>query len=273
MAQEFDSPLGKATTYASQYDPALLFPIARAESRQRIGLAAALPFVGVDVWTAYELSWLNSDGVPQVAVAEFSFPCDSANIVESKSFKLYLNSFNQTCVASWAEVEQRLAADLTAVAGAAVDVLLLSPQEYGGLRNLALPQGICIDQQPVVITDYQYRPDYLAAEGAEVSETLYSQLLRTNCPVTGQPDWATIAITYTGPQLDRDRLLQYLVSFREVQDFHEQCVETIFCDIQARCKPQQLTVHARYTRRGGLDINPWRSTHQAAPLMTRDLRQ
>ena len=271
------SGLGKHTDYVSQYDPKQLYPIARSVARENLGLGAQLPFQGVDLWTAFELSWLNANGLPQAAVAEFELPASSNNIIESKSFKLYLNSFNQSQFDSWAEVEQRLTTDLSAAAEGSVVVSLMTLAQAQVRYPLITPPGQCIDDLDIAIKHYHPRPELLALDsgrdGEIVTETLYSNLLKTNCPVTGQPDWATLWIDYTGPAMDKAALLAYVVSFREHQDFHEQCVERCFLDIQARLKPQSLSVYARYTRRGGLDINPFRTTGGELPRLWRLVRQ
>jgi len=266
--------LGKETIYADSYDPTLLCPIPRVKARGDQHDSDALPFYGVDLWTTYELSWLNPDGLPQIAIAEFLFPCSSDCIVESKSLKLYINSYIQTQFPSMQAVQERLVKDLSAVAGAEVDVTLYEIAEFNGLKPISEPQGQCIDSQPVTIDSYQPDPQLLQAEiGSIVEETLYSHLLKTNCPVTSQPDWASLYISYKGPKIDSQGLLKYIVSFRQHQDFHEQCVEQIFMDIKTFCAPQQLTVYARYTRRGGLDINPFRSSCLQMPPFYRQVRQ
>jgi len=267
------SPLGQKTAYVSSYDPSLLFPIARQESRAFLGVIDALPFYGVDIWTAYELSWLNSMGKPQVAVAEFTIPCDSPFIIESKSFKLYLNSLNQTQFNSFSDVARCLVNDLSAVAGAAVDVNLQSLQESSLMISRA-DESVCLDELNIAVTVYHPEPSLLTVGNEQVSEKLCSHLLKTNCPVTGQPDWASVFIEYKGQKINHDNLLRYIISFREHQDFHEHCVERIFIDILQRCEPTELSVYARYTRRGGLDINPFRSTVSIAePTSGRLLRQ
>ena len=266
--------LGKQTTYSDRYDPTLLCPIPRVKARRDQYDADELPFYGVDLWTAYELSWLNCDGLPQVAIAEFLFPCTSDAIIESKSFKLYLNSYIQTQFASMQAVQELLVKDLSAAAGAEVDVTLYEIAEFNGLKPISEPQGQCIDSQPVSIDSYKPDPHLLQTEtDLIVEETLYSHLLKTNCPVTSQPDWASLYISYKGPKIYAEGLLKYIVSFRQHQDFHEQCVEQIFMDIKTFCAPQQLTVYARYTRRGGLDINPFRSTCLQMPPSYRQVRQ
>lgn len=270
-----DTLLGKNTEYVSVYSPALLFPILRQQSRLQLGVErGVLPFRGVDIWTGYEVSWLNSDGKPEVAVAEFEVPASSPAIIESKSFKLYLNSFNQTVFADVGSVSRAMETDLSAAAGAAVGVrvTLLQQATLSGRGHFA---GECIDNEPVRIDCYTPNADLLQLqESAEVvSESLYSNLLKSNCPVTGQPDWASVQIQYRGAAIDRAGLLKYIISFREHQDFHEHCVERMFLDIQQRCQPEALTVYARYTRRGGLDINPYRTNSAEGPVDVRLVRQ
>ena len=274
MSTPHDSPLGQATAYPTAYDPGLLFPIARAQGRAALGIHAAPPFHGVDVWNAYELSWLDRRGKPQVALAQFRVPADSGCLIESKSFKLYLNSFASTALEDAGQVQQRLVQDLSAAAAGKVDVVLVPARDFPGQRIEELA-GDCIDDLPVAIEHYgPPRADYLRADdGHQVEETLVSHLLKSNCPVTGQPDWASVQIAYAGPRIEREGLLRYLVSFREHSDFHEQCVERIFCDLSACCAPARLSVYARYTRRGGLDINPWRSSEPGCPPNPRSARQ
>lgn len=259
-------PLGQSVAYASQYDPSLLFPIARAHNRQALDLVAGtLPFTGVDLWNAYELSWLDAKGKPRVAMATFSVPADSPNIIESKSFKLYLNSFNQTRLVNSAALRGRLERDLSAAAGAPVGLDFILPQRFSELRMGEL-DGTYIDKLDIEIDTYEPAPELLRTRpGDPVDETLCSRLLKSNCPVTGQPDWASVQIRYRGAPIDRESLLRYVISFRQHAEFHEHCVERIFTDIMQACAPEQLTVYARYTRRGGLDINPWRSNVEAAP--------
>jgi len=252
------STLGKQVAYRDTYAPELLFPIARQGKRSELGLRDdALPFIGEDLWNAYECSWLDPRGKPVVALARFHVPASSPNLIESKSLKLYLNAFNQERMSGFDAVRTTIESDLSAAAGEAVtvDILPLSAQ-----RRFADPEGFCLDDLDIEISTYQLCPDVLCAGGETVTETLYSHLLKSNCPVTGQPDWGTLAIRYTGPAIDRAGLLRYIVSFRQHDEFHEQCVERVFCDILKRCGPIDLAVWARYTRRGGLDINPFRST-------------
>ena len=266
--------LGKETKYSDCYDPSLLCPIPRAKARQCEDQSVLLPFTGVDVWTAYELSWLNLDGLPQIAIVEFMIPCDSESIVESKSFKLYLNSFIQTKFACMEAVQAQLVNDISAATGAKVEVSLFELAEYQGILPISEPQGLCIDSQPLVIDSYSPDSRLLGVQSENVvSETLYSHLLKTNCPVTDQPDWASIYIFYKGAKIDQAGLLKYIVSYRQHQDFHEQCVEQIFTDIMSVCAPSELSVYARYMRRGGLDINPFRSTHISRPPLFRQVRQ
>lgn len=275
------SPLGKSSAYADQYDASLLFPIARATKRSEIGIAAgASPFFGADLWTAFELSWLNLRGKPQVAIAHITVPCETPNIIESKSLKLYLNSFNATRFADASEVQARLRADLGEAAwrgagSGSVGVKLILPEMFDREPVHEL-DGLLLDRLDVECTQYQPAPELLRANHDEppVSETLVSHLLKSNCLVTGQPDWGSVQIRYSGGAIDQEGLLQYLVSFRNHNEFHEQCVERIFMDITARCRPIKLTVYARYTRRGGLDINPLRTSHpQQLPANVRTARQ
>jgi len=273
MTTTAHGPLGKSVDYASRYDAGLLFPIARAPARAGLGLGTDLPFDGVDVWNAYELSWLDARGKPQVALAEFRVPATSPNIIESKSFKLYLNSYNGERVASWQALQTRLAHDLGAAAAAPVGVELIAPAHFAGLSLHEL-EGESIDTLDVDIDDYgPPNASHLHSGGAAVEEVLVSDLLKSNCPVTGQPDWASVQLRYRGARIDRAGLLRYLVSYREHAGFHEQCVERIFIDVMQRCAPSTLEVYARYTRRGGLDINPWRGTAGRAPPNPRGARQ
>lgn len=256
------SPLGKSSEYIATYTPSLLFPIPRAAKWAELGLTAeTLPYQGVDFWNCYELSWLLPSGKPVVAIAEFSIPADSPNIIESKSFKLYLNSLNQTAFADRAELVATLEKDLSAAAGKPVGVRIRSLAEIEGEGVASLP-GVCIDELDVSINNYETpRPELLHCDDSRVvEERLHSHLLKSNCPVTSQPDWGSVAVEYRGAALDHASLLAYIVSFRQHSDFHEQCVERIFLDLQRLLKPEKLTVYARYVRRGGLDINPYRST-------------
>jgi len=267
--------LGKTTRYQDTYQADLLQGVPRSLNRDLPGFNSnPLPFHGSDIWTLYELSWLNSNGLPQVAVGHVEVDANSINLVESKSFKLYLNSFNQTHFASWQAVQETLVRDLSACAQGEVKVVLFRLDELES-QQLAKLAGECIDNQDIVIADYTFNADYLknAASGAVVEETLVSHLLKSNCLITHQPDWGSVQIQYKGSKIDREKLLRYLVSFRHHNEFHEQCVERIFNDIQHYCQPESLSVYARYTRRGGLDINPWRTNTHFHPVFGRLVRQ
>jgi 7-cyano-7-deazaguanine reductase len=272
--------LGKSTEYCSEYNPNLLQAVPRSLNRDDLSLQGNdLPFVGEDVWYGYELSWLNNKGKPVVAVAEFRFPCISPNLVESKSFKLYLNSFNQSHFSTMDEVTQILVKDLSNTAQAQAKVKLFPVEQCPELAIVSADKTYSsIDEEDITIDSYHYQAELLnkaqtSPSTDEVSERLVSHLLKSNCLITNQPDWASIYIDYKGKAIDKAVLLEYLVSFRQHNEFHEQCVERIFCDLQQYCQLDELTVFARYTRRGGLDINPFRSTHEThAPLM-RTLRQ
>ena len=266
------SQLGKPAPYVDHYDASLLFPISRLPKRVELGLHGAVPFFGADLWSAFELSWLTPRGKPQVAIAHITVPCETPNIVESKSFKLYLNSFTNTPFASADEVRDRIRADVSEAAwrGASsqssVGVRILMPDQFDRepVREL---EGLSLDRLDIECTQYTPAPELLTAVFGEqpVEEVLTSNLLKSNCLVTGQPDWGSVQIRYSGPQIDQGGLLRYLVSFRNHNEFHEQCVERIFMDIRTRCKPVKLAVYARYTRRGGLDINPFRTSHPMSP--------
>lgn len=267
--------LGQKTEYKSQYDASLLQPVPRRLNREGLGIVEDQPFnQGADVWTCYELSWLNPNGLPQVAIADVAIDFKSENLIESKSFKLYLNSFNQTKFASIEEVEQTLTKDLSQCASGQVSVKIHKLADYTNqpIMNFA---GECIDEQEIQIDSYAFSNQYLenVAEGEIVEETLVSHLLKSNCLITSQPDWGSVQIHYIGKQLNREKLLRYLVSFREHNEFHEQCVERIFTDLMQFAKPKKLTVYARYTRRGGLDINPFRSNFESIPANLRMARQ
>ena len=269
------APLGKASSYVDHYDASLLFPIPRLDKRVEIGVTNSMPFFGADMWTAYEVSWLNARGKPQVALAQIVVPCESLNIVESKSFKLYLNSFNGSVFPDFDEVAQTLKRDLSAAVGAGVSVRLTKPDAFDAQAIHEL-DGLNLDRLDIDCNRYTPAPELLKLEAEEipVSEVLVSHLLKSNCLVTGQPDWASVQINYSGRAINQEGLLQYLVSYRNHNEFHEQCVERIFMDIWARCKPTRLSVYARYTRRGGLDINPYRTSHPAAlPANIRTARQ
>lgn len=276
------SQLGRASAYVDQYDPGQLFPIARATQREAMGIRGeTLPFFGADLWTAFELSWLNARGKPQLAIAHFTIPCETPNIIESKSFKLYLNSFNSSVFADAAAVRERLADDLSEAVwrgsgrSGRVGVKLLAPDMFDREPVHEL-DGVDLDRLDLDCTHYQPAPELLGANFDEqpVTETLTSRLLKSNCLVTGQPDWGSVQIRYSGPQIDQAGLLRYIVSFRQHNEFHEPCAERIFTDIMQHCRPTKLAVYARYTRRGGLDINPFRTSWpQPLPPNVRTARQ
>ena len=275
------SQLGKVASYADQYDAALLYPLPRATQRAQIGVAGQAVFVGADLWTAYELSWLNLRGKPQVAMGRLVVPCESTHLIESKSLKLYFNSFNNSRFESLAQVRDIMQKDLSEAVWrggpvqSGVGVQLLGPEQFAREKVQEL-DGVDLDRLDLACTEFQPAPHLLRAAMDEqaVTETLRSHLLKSNCLVTGQPDWGSVAISYSGPQIEQAGLLQYIVSFRNHNEFHEHCVERIFMDIWTHCKPSKLTVYARYTRRGGVDINPWRSSHpQALPANVRNARQ
>ncbi|CAN1537030.1 COG0780 Enzyme related to GTP cyclohydrolase I [Burkholderiaceae bacterium] len=274
--------LGQHTAYPSEYDPTLLFPIQRSENRASLGLnhLQTPPFFGVDIWNAYELSWLNPKGKPQIALAEFVIPADSPNMVESKSFKLYLNSLNQQRFADTTQLRNCLQHDLGSVLGSSLQIKLTGPNEISADKKMGPIEelgGQLLDRLDIEVDDFQKAdPLLLHADGslAPITQTLVSHLLKSNCPVTGQPDWASVQIHYQGRPIDEEGLLRYLIGFRQLGEFHEHCVEKIFCDIKSRCKPEKLSVYARYTRRGGLDINPFRTDYNAAwPSNIRHARQ
>ena len=281
MNTAHESQLGKTSAYADQYAPELLYPIPRSAKRLELGLTDTLPFLGADMWTAFELSWLGPRGKPQLALAHITVPCESSHIIESKSLKLYLNSYNNTVFADAAAVLTRLRADLSeaawrgAVVQSSVGVRLLVPELFDREPVQEL-DGLSLDRLDVECRQYTPAPELLRTAAAEppVTEVLTSRLLKSNCLVTGQPDWGSVQISYSGAPIDQEGLLQYLVSFRNHHEFHEQCVERIFMDIWQRCQPTKLAVYARYTRRGGLDINPFRTSYaRALPPNVRTARQ
>ena len=268
--------LGKATEYKCHYDKSLLQGVPRSLNRDELTLAAdALPFYGIDLWNIYELSWLNKKGKPMVATGVVKVPFDSEFLIESKSFKLYLNSFNQSAFDSVEAVRQTLINDLSECANKPVEITLNSNLDKI-TDSLGSFNGSNLDSLDIDISEYQLAPSFLKniSSAETVTETLYSHLLKSNCLITSQPDWASIEISYTGKRLDREKLLKYLISFRQHNEFHEQCVERIFCDLMKHGEFTSLTVYARYTRRGGLDINPMRSTERSPVISnTRLLRQ
>lgn len=275
MTEPDQSPLGKPSAYADQYDASLLFAMPRAPKRAELGIAGTPPFFGADLWTAFELSWLNLRGKPQLALAHITVPCESPHIIESKSFKLYLNSFNNTRFADARDVRERIRADIGAAVGAGIGIKTLGPELFDQ-EPVHEMDGLNLDRLDVECMHFSPAPELLFAEFDEppVTETLTSNLLKSNCLVTGQPDWGSVQLSYSGAQINQEGLLQYLVSFRNHHEFHEQCVERIFMDVWTRCKPIKLSVYARYTRRGGLDINPFRTSFpQGLPPNVRTARQ
>lgn len=270
--QLIQSPLGQDTAYPNQYDPSVLFAIERTPNRSTLALPNE--WYGADIWYAYEISWLNAKGKPMTAVGRFTVPWDSTYLIESKSFKLYLNSFNNSRFESIKTVKKSMEQDLSAAANANVEVSLYELEPYSG-PIMGHLEGEVIDHLDIDVTHYSPNADLLTCNenGMKTSETLVSHLLKSNCPVTGQPDWATLQIKYTGVQIEQEALLRYIISFRQHTEFHEHCVEKIYTDIMTRCQPTQLFVMARYTRRGGLDINPWRSSHAVEVADIRTVRQ
>ena len=267
--------LGQKTEYASQYDRTLLQPVPRALNRDGLGITQNQPFtIGADIWTAYEISWLNEKGLPQVAIADIYLDYQSQNLIESKSFKLYLNSFNQSKFTDFNAVQQTMQHDLSECAQGDVKVRL-NPVAVYDAQKIDHLQGDCIDEQDIEITSYEFNADWLkdCVSDEIVEEKLVSHLLKSNCLITNQPDWGTLHIHYVGKKIDQEKLLRYVVSFRQHNEFHEQCVERIFCDLMHYAKPEKLTVYARYTRRGGLDINPFRSNFENLPENLRLARQ
>ena len=260
-----DSPLGKQTEFSTIYNPSILCGIERRSAREAIGIMAdSLPFHGFDIWNAYELSWLDVNGKPHVGVAEIHIPVSSRSIVESKSLKLYLASFNQTPFNDVQEVIRTIESDLLVTTQAPAIVRVLPVDKPVPVTNAELPVGVLLDNLAVKTKQYTVDAAVLnAPAGKKTKETVYSHLLRSVCPVTGQPDWASVFIRYHGNVIDHESLLRYIISYRNHADFHEACVERMFVDIINRCKPDKLTVYARFTRRGGIDINPFRSNFES----------
>jgi len=266
-------PLGRETDYPQNYAPDVLFAIARADNREALGLSDALPFRGTDVWNAWELSWLGPTGRPVVAKAEIRVPADSPSIIESKSLKLYLGSFAMSTFESVSKVRETLETDLSACAGTPVDVFVM-PIARIEARAVSRLAGTLLDNQEVSCTAWEVDPGLLAADSSTlVSEDLHTHLLRSLCPVTAQPDIGSLQISYRGPRIDRAGLLRYIVSYRQHSDFHESCIERMFVDLLAQCAPRELTLQAHYLRRGGIDINPFRTNADEALRGTRLWRQ
>jgi len=263
------SPLGQTTEYTETYSPHLLFPVPRSLTRDKLGIGSTLPFKGIDIWNGYEISWLSSSGKPIVAMATFIFPCSSPHLIESKSFKLYLNSFNGSSFNSFDEVSQLMKNDLSCATQSDVDVHLFPPTEL----QLGEFSGLCLDDLEITTNTYQVESNFLKTAPHPVEETLYSNLLKSNCLATGQPDWGSVLIHYQGNQIDHEGLLKYIISFRNHAGFAEHCVEQMFHDIMMKCQPKKLSIYCRYTRRGGLDINPFRSTFEKTNPNIRQPRQ
>jgi 7-cyano-7-deazaguanine reductase len=266
------NPLGKAVHHSRRYHPGHLYAVSRLEGRREIGLNTALPFQGKDVWNAYEISWLSTRGRPEIAIGRFIFPCETASLIESKSLKLYLNSLNLERFETIEMVRSAIEADLSAAAGGPVSVTLIPADKFVE-ASIGTPPGHGLDQLHIDVRDFRIDPATLCTTNEQVEETVFSNLLRTNCPVTGQPDWGTVVIAYKGARIEPEGLLRYIVSYREHIGFHENCVERIFTDIAGRCSPERLFVQAQFTRRGGLDINPWRANYAAEPDFVRYARQ
>jgi 7-cyano-7-deazaguanine reductase len=258
------SKLGKATTYPNQYDPSWLFPIPRQQGRAALKVPEPKPFAGVDLWNSYEFSWLLSSGKPQMAIVQFCFQDDSTYLLESKSLKLYLNSFSLTRFPNAQAVQKTLEEDLSKAAEGQVSIKFILPDEFSAQGHHEF-SGVCLDDLDIAIDSYQLNPDFLCTEATRATETFYTHLFKANCPVTGQPDWASIWIRYSGKKIQHEGLLKYLVSYREQKEFHEQCVERIFMDLVNHCQPEKLSVYGHFCRRGGLDINPFRSNFETAP--------
>lgn len=280
MGSPEHSPLGKDSAYPDQYDPTLLYPIPRAQGREGLDDTQSLPFDGVDIWNAYEVSWLNTRGKPCVAIAVMTVSALSTCIVESKSLKLYLGSLNQAVFDSMLEVAVCIEKDVAGVVEGDVQVVLkpltqAEPTPSMDVGDMMLSEARCVDDLDVDIEHYSICPALLQLEEEEaiVDQCISSHLLRSNCPVTGQPDWATVYLHYRGKKICHRSFLKYIVSYRNHNDFHEQCVERIFLDVLARCKPEGLSVYARYTRRGGIDINPFRSNFETCHDNTKLSRQ
>ncbi len=272
-AMTTETLLGKAVAWPERYAPEVLCALPRRDSRKPLGIGEPLPFHGEDVWNAWELAWLDRRGKPVTATAVLRVPADSPNLVESKSLKLYLNSLSMTRFGSGDEVGAVIAGDLSRKTGSPVAVQVNAGVGGPGGTIAELP-GHCIDGIDAECTAADVDPSLLTVAGdGTVSEALHSHLLRSNCPVTHQPDTGSVLVRYRGPAIDRAGLLRYLVSYRQHNAFHETCVERIFVDIRARCAPEQLTVYARYTRRGGLDINPFRSNFEPRAQNLRLWRQ
>lgn len=265
------SPLSERSRYPSCYNSGILYPISRLDNRsQLISDPTTLPFQGYDLWHAYELSWLQPNGLPAAMIARFIIPANSPNLIESKSFKLYLNSLNNSTFENIKEVKSILEKDISTVLEAPAHVEFISPNQSTLQGTI---QGTCLDQIDTLCQHYQPNPKLLTTQQPNISETVYTHLFRSNCPVTFQPDWATIIVHYQGQTIDHASLLSYLVSYRNHAQFHEHCVEMIFSDIMNHCQPQKLCIEAKFTRRGGLDINPIRANYPINNTQPNTIRQ
>ncbi len=271
--------LGKDVKYKDFYDNSLLFPIKRSLNRNKIITQPELPFNGYDLWNCYELSWLNLKGKPEVRILHFVISANSEYLIESKSIKLYLNSFNNTKFTNEIEVLGLITKDLSSVSGSSVEVSMHT-LDYYQKQPLSLFEGTLLDEIDVEIFDYEVNSDLLKIDFNStdnvIEETLYSNLLKSNCLVTNQPDWASVQIKYKGRKINHASLLKYLISYRNHNGFHEDCIEHIFIDILENCNPQELTIYAKYTRRGGVDINPFRTNlnlQNTEIIKIRDIRQ
>lgn len=254
-------PLGKTSFYQDTYSPELLYPVSRTLGRNKLGITESLPFCGIDLWNSYEISWLDFSGKPHFTLATFTLCCSTPNLIESKSFKLYLNSFNQTKLSSQEELKEILEKDLSLIAGGKVNVIFTPMQKLSSLQLTELP-GLCLDNLNITTSSYEVDASLLQVREDFGEETLHTNILKSNCLITGQPDWASLIIRYKGAQINHESLLKYIISYRKHAGFHEHCVEKIYCDLLKHCNPSHLTVFARYTRRGGLDINPFRSNFE-----------
>jgi 7-cyano-7-deazaguanine reductase len=260
-----ESNLGKKTEYDTHYNPDKLFPISRKINRNQMLIPEVLPFFGYDLWNHYEVSWLNQKGKPIAGIAQILYACDSPNIIESKSMKLYFNSFNNTRMENIEMLQSVIKSDLESRIESPVSIKVSALNQVNNALYYRGMHGKCIDDIDIECTDYTINPSYLYTDTETVKEVLYSDLLKSNCLVTNQPDWGSLQISYQGLKINHAGLLRYIISFRHSNDFSEQCIERIFMDIMQFCKPEQLTVYGRFTRRGGLDINPYRSTEKCIP--------
>jgi 7-cyano-7-deazaguanine reductase len=267
-----ESQLGKPSTYETKYNPELLFSLPREEVRKKAEILPPLFFDGIDIWNGYELTWLNSKGKPQIAICEITVPGLSPRVMESKSLKLYLSSFSQTRYEKAEEVQKTIEKDISSLVEAQVIVRLITPEEFSFLK-FGQFEALCLDDQDVEIYSYNPNTTFLKTEEGRCQETLLTNLFKSNCPVTGQPDYATVLVRYEGQKINHVGLLEYLVSFREFSCFHEACIEKIFTDIYSLLRPEKLSVYGRFLRRGGIDINPFRSNFEKEAINLHLARQ